>query len=219
MPDSWVVVGLDNGGTCNNATVLDAVSGKFLVDRLVETPSRVTEGPDVAVESLAEALDGILANTGVDRARVRAVGLDTPGPASADGVISSKGATSDWVQVTSGVVVTRPATPVVTVTPGPDVDCVTMTVQLGSNGGAPVLETQYRLQLTDPWVTVQPSQTSSTPWCDKNQPATPDLVTLEVRQRNAAGDAAWSTGTGSALTLAPRVPAPRTGTLDAVAGG
>lgn len=94
MPDSWVVVGLDNGGTCNNATVLDAVSGKFLVDRLVETPSRVTEGPDVAVESLAEALDGILANTGVDRARVRAVGLDTPGPASADGVISSKGATN-----------------------------------------------------------------------------------------------------------------------------
>jgi glucokinase len=93
MPDTWVVVGLDNGGTCNNATVLDA-SGKFLVDRLVETPSRVTEGPDVAVEALAEALDGILAHTGVDRGRVRAVGLDTPGPASADGVISSKGATN-----------------------------------------------------------------------------------------------------------------------------
>jgi glucokinase len=93
MPDSWVVVGLDNGGTCNNATVLDA-SGKFLVDRLVETPSRVTEGPEVAVEALAKALDGILADTGVDRGRVRAVGLDTPGPASADGVISSKGATN-----------------------------------------------------------------------------------------------------------------------------
>ena len=46
MPDTWVVVGLDNGGTCNNATVLDS-SGKFLVDRLVETPSRVTEGPEV----------------------------------------------------------------------------------------------------------------------------------------------------------------------------
>jgi glucokinase len=93
MPDTWVVVGLDNGGTCNNATVLDP-SGKFLVDRLVETPSRVTEGPDVAVESLAESLDGILTHTGVERGRVRAVGLDTPGPASADGVISSKGATN-----------------------------------------------------------------------------------------------------------------------------
>jgi predicted NBD/HSP70 family sugar kinase len=93
MPDTWVVVGLDNGGTCNNATVLDS-SGKFLVDRLVETPSRVTEGPEIAVGALAEALDGVLALTGVERSRVRAVGLDTPGPASADGVISSKGATN-----------------------------------------------------------------------------------------------------------------------------
>ena len=30
----WVVVGIDNGGTSNNATILDA-SGRFLVDRLV----------------------------------------------------------------------------------------------------------------------------------------------------------------------------------------
>ncbi|MCW2945962.1 MAG: hypothetical protein JWR24_2679 [Actinoallomurus sp.] len=93
MPDTWVVVGLDNGGTCNNATVLDA-SGEFLVDRLVETPSRVQEGPEVAVEALAEALEGILDVTATARTQVRAVGLDTPGPASADGVISSKGATN-----------------------------------------------------------------------------------------------------------------------------
>ncbi|GAA4627398.1 ROK family protein [Actinoallomurus vinaceus] len=93
MPDTWVVVGLDNGGTSNNATVLDA-AGSFLVDRLVETPSRVLEGPEVAVEALAAALTGILDVTGVDLAQVRAVGLDTPGPASATGVISSKGATN-----------------------------------------------------------------------------------------------------------------------------
>jgi predicted NBD/HSP70 family sugar kinase len=91
--DSWVVVGLDNGGTSNNATVIDA-SGRFLVDRLVETPSRVQEGPDVAVEALAVALDGILGKTGVGRDRVRSVGLDTPGPASADGVITAKGSTN-----------------------------------------------------------------------------------------------------------------------------
>jgi len=90
---SWVVVGLDNGGTSNNATVLDA-SGRFLVDRLVETPSRVREGPDVAVEALAQALGHVLELTGVARESVRAVGLDTPGPASADGVISSKGSTN-----------------------------------------------------------------------------------------------------------------------------
>jgi predicted NBD/HSP70 family sugar kinase len=93
MSESWIVVGLDNGGTCNNATVLDG-SGRFLVDRLVETPSRVREGPKVAVEALAQALDQVLTLTGVPAESVRAVGLDTPGPASASGVISSKGATN-----------------------------------------------------------------------------------------------------------------------------
>lgn len=91
--DSWVVVGLDNGGSSNNATVLDA-SGRFLVDELVELPSRVTEGPDVAIEALVDTFELVLRRTGVARERVRAVGLDTPGPASADGVISSKGATN-----------------------------------------------------------------------------------------------------------------------------
>jgi glucokinase len=88
-----VVVGLDNGGTSNNATVLEA-SGRFRVDRLVETPSLVREGPDVAIEALVQALDHVLQLTGTARSAVCAVGLDTPGPASADGVISSKGATN-----------------------------------------------------------------------------------------------------------------------------
>jgi predicted NBD/HSP70 family sugar kinase len=88
-----VVVGLDNGGTANNATVLDE-DGHFLVDDLVELPSRVREGPAVAVEALAEAFDNVLAVTGVPREAVLSVGLDTPGPASADGVISTKGSTN-----------------------------------------------------------------------------------------------------------------------------
>jgi glucokinase len=92
-PRSWVVVGLDNGGTCNNATVLDA-TGQFLVDHLVENPSLVHEGPEMAVEQLAEAFTAILALTSTPQSLVRAVGLDTPGPASADGVISSKGSTN-----------------------------------------------------------------------------------------------------------------------------
>ncbi len=105
---SRVVVGLDNGGTSINATVLDAggieagvldtagtdPGGRFLVDRLVETPSHVLDGPNVAVEALAKALDNIVELTGVPRSAVRAVGLDTPGPASAHGVISSRGATN-----------------------------------------------------------------------------------------------------------------------------
>jgi glucokinase len=89
----WLVVGLDNGGTTNNATVLDQ-SGRFLVDRLVETPSAVREGPDVAVAALAAAFEHVLEVTGAARPSVRAVGLDSPGPATADGVISSKGSTN-----------------------------------------------------------------------------------------------------------------------------
>jgi predicted NBD/HSP70 family sugar kinase len=91
--EPWIVVGLDNGGNSNNATVLDS-AGRFLVDALVETPSRVGEGPVVAVAALVDAFDRILHRVGFDRDAVRAVGFDTPGPASADGVISSKGATN-----------------------------------------------------------------------------------------------------------------------------
>jgi glucokinase len=91
--NSSVVVGLDNGGTANNATVLDA-SGRFLVDRLCETPSRVQEGPEAAIEALVQALDHVLELTGIDKASVRAIGLDTPGPASGEGVISAKGSTN-----------------------------------------------------------------------------------------------------------------------------
>ena len=91
--DDWYVAGLDNGGTSNNATLLKA-DGSFVVDRLVETPSRVHEGPEIAVGALADAFDHVLAVTATPRAAVRAVGLDTPGPASAAGVISSKGSTN-----------------------------------------------------------------------------------------------------------------------------
>ena len=88
-----VVVGLDIGGTSTNATVLDGV-GRFLVDALCENPSRVLEGPPATLEALREAFVGVLAQTGVPVSAVVAVGLDTPGPASADGVISSRGATN-----------------------------------------------------------------------------------------------------------------------------
>jgi glucokinase len=88
-----VVVGLDNGGNANKPTVLDA-AGRFLVDELIELPSLVLQGPGVAVEALAEAFTSVLALTGVPVSAVRGVGLDTPGPASADGVISSKGSTN-----------------------------------------------------------------------------------------------------------------------------
>ncbi|MGO9161030.1 MAG: ROK family protein [Streptosporangiaceae bacterium] len=86
----WVVVGLDNGGTSNNATVLDP-SGRFLVDGLAETPSEVSRGTDAAVRALAGALAAIVEQVGIPMSAVRAVGLDTPGPASRDGVFTVKG--------------------------------------------------------------------------------------------------------------------------------
>jgi predicted NBD/HSP70 family sugar kinase len=93
MEPGKVVVGIDNGATKNNATVLDA-SGRFLVDRMYEIPSRVAEGPEAAIAAMAETMELVLRETGIGANQVAAVGLDTPGPASADGVISSKGATN-----------------------------------------------------------------------------------------------------------------------------
>ena len=94
-----VVVGIDNGGTMNNATVLDP-GGRFLVQQMLELPSRVREGPAVAIAALTDSFGEVLKITGIEPAEVRAVGLDSPGPASADGVLSSRGATNfghpDW---------------------------------------------------------------------------------------------------------------------------
>lgn len=93
------MVGLDNGGTANNVTVLDA-GGRFLVDRMMESPSRVVEGPEAALDALRVAFEAALAVAGdvaggaLSAADVLAVGLDTPGPANATGVISSAGATN-----------------------------------------------------------------------------------------------------------------------------
>lgn len=95
----WVTVGIDNGGTANNGTVLDA-DGTFLIAEMAELPSLVREGPDKAITALVDSFDKVLTMTGVERERVLAVGLDTPGPASADGVLVTGGATNfghpDW---------------------------------------------------------------------------------------------------------------------------
>src|SRR5258707_9501935 len=88
-----MVVGLDVGGTKTNATLLDS-KGVFLNNRMVETPSRVLEGPEAAIEAMAKAIELAVGGAGVHGESVRVIGLDTPGPASANGVISSKGGTN-----------------------------------------------------------------------------------------------------------------------------
>jgi glucokinase len=89
----WVAVGIDNGGTTNNGTVL-ASDGRFLVETMAELPSLVREGPEKAIQALVDSFDKVLGMTGVPRGKVRAVGLDTPGPASAAGVLATGGATN-----------------------------------------------------------------------------------------------------------------------------
>jgi predicted NBD/HSP70 family sugar kinase len=89
-----LVVGLDNGGTTNNVTVLDLSSGAFLVDGLLELPSEVRLGPEVAIDALVRAFTAAVDHVEGSPAQVVAVGLDSPGPASADGVISSLGSTN-----------------------------------------------------------------------------------------------------------------------------
>ena len=88
-----VVLGIDVGGTKTNATVLNDL-GEFLIDRMIEVPSRVQEGPDAAIEAIRSVVVAVLAEAGLEFGDVRAIGLDTPGPASAEGVISQRGATN-----------------------------------------------------------------------------------------------------------------------------
>ena len=88
-----IVIGLDVGGTKTNATVLRD-DGLFLVDHMVEVTSCVRDGPAAAIAAIDEAIERVLAATATHRAWVRAIGLDTPGPASAAGVISTRGATN-----------------------------------------------------------------------------------------------------------------------------
>src|SRR4051794_41814886 len=93
MPVDWVVVGLDNGGTTNNGTILDS-RGQFLLDRMAEVPSDVREGPDKAIGSLVSSVERVLDLAGVPITAGRAIGPDTPRPARGEGGLSSKGATN-----------------------------------------------------------------------------------------------------------------------------
>jgi predicted NBD/HSP70 family sugar kinase len=88
-----LVAGIDLGGTAINYTFVDG-DGRWLIDGLCEHPARAREGPQICLQQIADGLQMAVARTGVRLADVRAVGLDTPGPATADGVLSSEGSTN-----------------------------------------------------------------------------------------------------------------------------
>ncbi len=94
-----IVAGIDLGGTAVNYTFLDE-SGQFLIEGLCEHPARSVEGPTVCLRQIADGLGLAAERAGVRLADVVAVGLDTPGPASAGGMLSRRGSTNfahpDW---------------------------------------------------------------------------------------------------------------------------
>jgi glucokinase len=88
-----IVAGIDLGGTAVNYTFLDE-QGQFLITGLCEHPARSVEGPDVCLTQIAEGLGIAAARAGVSLTDIVAIGLDTPGPASATGVLSRRGSTN-----------------------------------------------------------------------------------------------------------------------------
>ena len=94
-----VVAGVDLGGTAINYTLVDAKE-QFLIDGLCEHPALSKEGPEVCLGQIEDGLKLAVERAGIRLADVVAVGLDTPGPASAAGVLSARGSTNfvhaDW---------------------------------------------------------------------------------------------------------------------------
>jgi predicted NBD/HSP70 family sugar kinase len=89
-----IVAGIDLGGTAVNFTLLDSGRQQFLVEGLCEYPALVREGPDVCLQQIADGLDVAARRAGTPLGGIVAVGLDTPGPASAEGVLSARGSTN-----------------------------------------------------------------------------------------------------------------------------
>jgi glucokinase len=89
-----IVAGIDLGGTAVNTTLLDSSTGRFLIDGLCEHPALSTHGPDVCLRQIATGLELAAQKAGVPVGEIVAIGLDTPGPASAEGVLSAKGSTN-----------------------------------------------------------------------------------------------------------------------------
>src|SRR4051794_22546847 len=89
-----VIAGVDLGGTAINYTLVDANAERFLLDGLCEHPALSKEGPEICLRQIEDGLKIAVDKAGVKLGDVVAVGLDTPGPASAAGVLSARGSTN-----------------------------------------------------------------------------------------------------------------------------
>ena len=93
------VAGVDLGGTAINYTLLNREE-KFLIEGLCEHPALAKQGPAVCLQQIADGLKIATQRAGIALNDVVAIGLDTPGPASAAGKLSARGSTNfahpDW---------------------------------------------------------------------------------------------------------------------------
>jgi glucokinase len=87
------VAGIDLGGTAVNYTLLNEQE-KFLIEVLCEHPALAKQGPEVCLQQIADGLKIATEKAGIAVEDVVAVGLDTPGPASAAGRLSARGSTN-----------------------------------------------------------------------------------------------------------------------------
>jgi len=94
-----VVAGVDLGGTAINYTLVNQEE-KFLIEGLCEHPALSKQGPEVCLKQIEDGLKIAADKAGVALTDIVAVGLDTPGPASASGQLSARGSTNfvhpDW---------------------------------------------------------------------------------------------------------------------------
>ena len=88
-----VVAGVDLGGTAINYTLVSQKE-QFLIEGLCEHPALSKQGPNVCLQQIEDGLKIATEKAGVLLSDVVAVGLDTPGPASADGRLSARGSTN-----------------------------------------------------------------------------------------------------------------------------
>ena len=94
-----IVAGVDLGGTAVNYTLVNGEE-QFLIEGLCEHPALSKQGPDICLQQIEDGLAIAAGKAGIALSDIAAVGLDTPGPASASGVLSAKGSTNfvhpDW---------------------------------------------------------------------------------------------------------------------------
>ena len=88
-----VVAGVDLGGTAINYTLVNQQE-QFLIEGLCEHPALSKQGPDVCLRQIEDGLRIAAEKAHVVVSDIVAVGLDTPGPASAAGLLSAKGSTN-----------------------------------------------------------------------------------------------------------------------------